>query len=393
MSKQTVAALNLLRRIAGAVTVVAVIAGGCLSDDAPTPETAAEEHTDEHEGEDEHADESGRVELSEAAIQSAGIAVSEVGTRDVDNRQSGASVPGQVELDPARVALVSPRTAGRIERLMAVEGDRVRAGQPLALLLSPAFITAQNDFLQALRRATLLVGTDDEQGARALAEAARRRLLLIGVSRDIIERLADGGDPLDLLPIVAPFDGNIVHAHTLTGAAAEAGSPIFTLADLSVVTVVADVPEHSLSLLEEGQTADVQLSAYPNERVQGVVDRIRQELDATTRTAKAVIRVSNPRGILRPGMFASVRLSAGRTERVTLPVIPAEAVITDGAERLVFVEVAARTFEQRVVDTEAFADGLLIVRSGLAPGERVVTRGAFTLKSELGKAEFGDHGH
>lgn len=375
----------------GALLLAALLLGGCSNDSEPVPAAQSEEAEPEH---DEHAEETGRVELTEAAMQNAGIAVAEVSMREITSGSGSAAAPGQVELDPARVTLISPRTSGRIERLVAVEGDAVRGGQAVAYVLSHAFLTAQNDFIQAVRRAELLAGTPDETGANALAEAAGRRLDLLGASDQLIERLATGGAALDLLPIVAPFSGSIIEMHTLTGAAVEAGSPIYTLADLSAVNVVVEVPERALPMLRGGQTADIQLAAYPTERIRGTVDRIREELDPTTRTVKAIVRVPNPRRILRPGMFASVRLeSATGGGRVTRPVVPESAVIVDGAERYVFVEVAPRTFERRAVDVQSSGGGELIVHSGLAAGERVVTEGAFTLKSELAKGEFGGHDH
>lgn len=387
---------TLLRQLRfGACIIVVLALAGCAGGQEEARAAAAAGQEDEHAAGEEHAEEEGRVELTEAAFRGAGLVVNEVSTREVAvSSPTGAAVPGHVEFDPARVTLVSPRTSGRIERLTAVEGDEVRAGQPLAYVLSPAFLTAQNDFAHAIRRAELLAGTGDEQGARELAEAARRRLLLLGADDAVIERLLAGEDPLDLIPILAPFGGSIVEAHTLTGAAVEAGSPIFTLADLSVVNVVAEVPERSLGMLRRGQTARIALSAYPGTPVEGTVDRIREELDPSTRTARAIIRVPNPRGILRPGMFASVRLAAtAEAARVARPVVPAGAVVTDGAERYVFVEVAPRTFERRDVDVEPLGDDEFVIHSGLASGERVVTDGAFTLKAELGKAEFGGHHH
>ncbi len=338
----------------------------------------------------EHLEEEGIVILTEAAFASSGIVVADVVARLVEAAIGGA-VPGQVDFDPGRVALVSPRTSGRIEILTAVEGDEVRRGEVVVQLLSSEFLTAQNDLLQATRRVRLMAGTDDEPGVTALADAARRRLRLLGADDALIERLVSGEPPLDLLPIAAPFDGIIVKAHTLAGAAVEPGSPIYTLADLSEVTVVADVPERSLPSLRIGQTAEIVLVAYPGEQIRGTVERIREELDASTRTAKAIIRVANPRRILRPGMFASVRLSGGpESSRVSRLIIPTGAVVTDGSERYVFVEVGPRTFERRAVETEPLGVEELVVLSGLMPDERVVAVGAFTIKAELEKDEFGE---
>lgn len=362
---------------------------------AESAAAAADEHGDEHG--DEHAEggAEGRVTLTEAGFRNAGIRVSEVRSDVGAAAAGGLQVPGRVEFPPNRVALISPRTSGRIERLTVVEGTRVGAGQTVAYILSPAFLTSQNDFAQAVRRAELLAGTQDEEGARALVAAARRRLQLLGAPNSVIERLQSGGEPLDLLPVVAPFAGSIVEAHALAGAAVEPGTPIYKIADLSVVDVVADVPEQALPHLRIGQSATVRLAAYPDRALTGRVERLHDELNPETRTVQAVIHVANPRRTLRPGMFASVDLQVpvavgGDVASNAALTIPAAAIVTDGATQYVFVEVAPRTYERRAVETAPLGDGRLAVRSGLTAGERVVTNGAFTLKSELGKAAFGD---
>ncbi|HET7321829.1 MAG TPA: efflux RND transporter periplasmic adaptor subunit [Longimicrobiaceae bacterium] len=364
------------------------------ADEEPIEAHAGEqaEHEDEHivEGAD------GRVTLTGAGYRTAGIEVAEVRGEAGAPVASGIEVPGRVEFAPQRVALISPRTSGRIERLTVVEGNRVGAGQPVAYVLNPAFLTAQNDLLQAARRAELLAGTQDEEGARALASAAHRRLQLLGAPSSVIERLQSGGEPLDLLPIVAPFAGSIIEAHALTGAAVEPGSSIYKIADLSVVDVVADVPEQALPHLEIGQSATVRLAAYPERTFTGRIDRLHDELNPETRTVAAIIHVSNSERMLRPGMFAAVSLQvpigAGGSAPGPVLTIPASALVTDGSTQYVFVEVGLRTFEQREVEVTPVGEGRVAVRSGLAAGERVVTNGAFALKSEMGKASLG-HGH
>ena len=395
---------GLARTLALLAWTLLLLAGAACSD----ANGEAEDHTDEHGAEEAHGDEhgdehaetgaAGRVTLTEAGARTAGVEVVLVQASTTGGSLGGLEVPGQVEFDPARVALVSPRAAGRIERLTAVEGDRVGAGQPVAYILSPAFLTAQNDFIQAARRAELLTGTQDEQGARALVAAARRRLQLLGASRALVSRLQQTGEPIDLLPVPAPFAGSIVEMQALPGSAVEPGTPIFKIADLSAVNVTAEVPERALPNLRTGQAATIRLAAYPSLQFTGRVERIRDELNPETRTAKAVIRVANTERTLRPGMFASVHLS-GMSGGVPAAAsasglrIPASAVVTDGSERYVFVEVGPRTYERREVQVAPGSGDQVAVTGGLAADERVVTKGAFTLKSELGKAAFGDHGH
>jgi RND family efflux transporter MFP subunit len=340
-----------------------------------------------------------RVTLSEQAYQTAGIQVEVVG-------QGGSAVemqvPGHVEFDRSRVALISPRTSGRIERMAVVEGDRVRAGAPAAFLLSPAFLTAQAEFQRAVQRAERLADTPDAGGARALAEAARRRLRLLGVADAEIARLEAGGEPADLLVLPAPFGGSIVEVQGVAGASVEPGTPIATIADLSVVTVLAEVPEGALPAVRRGMPASVNVAALPGAPVQGRIERIHDEIDPATRTVKVVIRVPNPDHALKAGMFATVRLQLGatdisshRTPGTGDLTIPESAVVTEGEARYVFVQTGSRTFERRTIEVPtgvagAVTPGRVVVRRGIAAGERVVVRGAFVLKSELGKAGFAE---
>lgn len=373
------------------------------------PEGAHKEEAGHAEGEEhaeggEHAGE-GRVTLSEAAYRTAQILVEPVAAEAVASAGSGLQVPGQVEFEPERVAVVSPRAAGRIERLTVVEGDRVGAGQTVALVSSREFLTAQNDLVQAVRRARVLAGTQDAAGADALVDAARRRLRLLGVGEGAINRVASTGEISALMSVPAPFAGSIVETQALAGQAVEAGTPLFKIADLSSVDVAAQVPERSMPLLRIGQRATITLAAYPALRFDGRVERLRDQLDPNTRTVKAIIHVPNPERALRPGMFANVTLDAPaeaalRTATPTLLTIPEAALVTEGQERYVFVEVAPRTFERRAVQVEALsapgstvpAVGRVAVRSGLTAGERIAVSGAFTLKSEMGKAGF-EHDH
>lgn len=354
--------------------------------------------------EEEHGAEaaSGRVVLSEAAAATAGIVVEVVASTN-SSAGEALEVPAQVAFDPRRVALVSPRTSGRLERTLVVDGDRVAAGQTVALLFAPAYVAAQQDFAQAARRARLLAGSSDEQGARALAEAAARRLRYLGTPDAEIDRLADGGEPRDLLPLVAPIGGSIVETSAVAGAAIEAGSPIYRVADLSVVDVLADIPERSLRLVAIGQSATIHVNAYPDQAFTGSVERIHDELDPETRSVHAVIHVPNPTRTLRPGMFASVRLNVPSNGDAGTPTItiPETAVVTDGTGRFVFVEVAPLTYERRDVRITSLApagsatstSGRVAVWEGLRAGDRVVVQGAFTLKSELASAALADDDH
>lgn len=382
-------------RVTALAAFLLILGSACSA--RPDSEGAASTEAEGEAGhEDAHEVMEGPVTLTEAGMANAGIEVEEPQTISRGGAVTVQQLPGRVELAPDRVALISPRTGGRLERLTAVDGDRVAAGAPVAYLLSPPFLTAQEDLIQAARRADLLAGSPDADGATALLAAAERRLELLGAPPQLIERLRSGGEPEDLLPVTAPFEGSLIEAYALEGAALDAGSPIFRIGDLSVVDVIADVPEQAVGHLAIGQAATVRPAAYPDVSFTGRIQRLHDELDPATRTLDAIIRVPNPGRRLRPGMFASVDLHVpmeadASSSGPDVLTVPASALVTDGATRYVFVEVGPRTFEQRAVDVMPIGDGSrLAVRDGLAPGERVVVRGAFTLRSELAKGGFGD---
>lgn len=352
-----------------------------------------------------------RVTLSAAATTTARIAVESVRAEAATAASSGLDVPGQVDYDPSRVAIISPRTKGRVERLLVVEGTRVSAGQPVALLVSGDYLTAQSDLQQAARRAALLAGSADAEGANALVNAARRRLRFLGASDALIRRVERGSEPEPYLPVLAPFAGTIVESQSLAGSSVEPGAALFRIADLTAVDVIAQVPERALSFLKVGQGASIGIAAYPSMRFTGRIERIKTELDPTTRSVQAVLHVTNTGGALRPGMFASVRLhvalaqAAGagsaptsQPRSASVLTIPDAAVLSDGDLRYVFIEIKPNTYERRVVQITSTApagaatatSGRVIVLAGLRVGERVVVSGAFTLRSELAKAALSE---
>jgi RND family efflux transporter MFP subunit len=369
---------------------------GESTEDAAGPETEAE-----------HEEQPGVVTLTEEAVRTAGIEVITIALES-SSTPVGLEVPGQVEFDPRRVTLITPRASGRVESLTVVSGDKVTGGQVVALLYSPEFLTAQQEFGQATRRARRLVGTPDAEGTAALAHAARQRLLAMGTTEPTLQALENGTATQSLLPVRAPFGGSIMDSDVLTGVMVKPGDSLFRLADLSVVDVIAQVPERALPRVRVGQGATIEIVAFPGMQFEGQVERLHEELNPETRTVEAVIHAANPGGRLRPGMFATVRLRTSTRDVVgsrgvsdSMITVPSSAVVTDGEARIVFVEVGPRTYERREVEVASLtpqgssvsSSGRVAVRQGLTPGDRVVTHGAFTLKSELAKAGLGEHGH
>jgi RND family efflux transporter MFP subunit len=381
------------------VMVVAILSVACQR---PPAEKEAPQSVDPSRGpKSETGDSLKRVTLSPAAVAAAGIRAEPVRAMAGLGSVGTIEAPGQVEADPARVAVISPRAPGRLERLTAVLGDQVRAGQVVAYVQSPAYLGAQADYRQAVRRAVLLEGTGDSTGAKALARAARDRLILFGASDSSLRAIEAGAEPTSILPVTAPFTGSLVEGMALAGVAVEPGTPIFRLIDLSEVDIAAQVPERFLPMLRLGLSATILIAAYPDAKIEGRVERIKDELEPTTRTIEAVIHARNPNRTLRPGMFATALLDVDvkglGTTAASMVVVPESAVLADGAQRYVFIEVGSGSFERRIVEVhqgnlraQVGSEARVMIKSGVAPGERVVVAGAFTLKSELAKAAFAE---
>ncbi len=347
---------------------------------------------------DEHAEEEGHqpgeVTLSAAADSTLNVSLSVA--EAVTSTGGDLMVPGVVSADPAREQLVSSRIAGRLERLLATVGTRVEAGAPLAEVFSPEFLAAQEELILAAGRARALGSGADSTLVRALAAAARRRLLQAGADPALLARLEAGEAPEPTLVIRAPRAGSLVEQGAVVGSTVDAGAMLFRLVDLSEVDVIAAVPERAIAALRLGMPATVHLPTLDRPPYRGHLERIRDVLDTETRTIDAVMHVPNPGGVLRPGMFANVTLAVSGGAPVRGLRIPDAAVLIDGSDRIAFVRLGPGRYARRPVrlaESIWAGDGTVLVLEGLAAGDSVVVRGAFTLKSELAKAALAEDGH
>ena len=237
------------------------------------------------------------------------------------------------------------------------------------------------------------------QEARAEVETTRADIAHIkdqmrayGASNAEIES-EDKNQNTALITLRAPSAGSISERAVNPGSGFEAGKPLFTIANLSGVWVVANVPEGSVKNLHVGTPAEIRSSALDNQVLAGRVSYISPELDETTRTAHVRIDVSNPGEVLKVGMFAEVGFQttvAGTKEPAGDElVIPSEAVQSIGDRNIVFIpkEGEPGHFLVRDVELGAEAEGYQKVLGGLALNDRVVTKGSFTLKTRLLRGE------
>lgn len=299
------------------------------------------------------------------------------------------TLPGKVMLNERRRAAITARLAGRVEKVTAFAGDRVSGEQALAEIFSQEFLAMQMEYLQALERAQRFGSESiDQSTAKTILLSARKKLEVAGLSEADLRQLETAKEPMSHLHVRAPFHGVLLSAAVVQGQFVELGAPLFEIADLSTLWILADIYEQDLPRVHKGMKAQVEVAPYPREMFPATLTEIFGVVDAQTRTVKARLEVKNQSGKLKPEMFASVHLTAelgGSTIKV-----PASAMLGETEKHFVFVARNDSTFEKREVRTGAETRDVVEVLDGLATGERIVTRGGFFLKSELAKETFGE---
>lgn len=318
---------------------------------------------------DEKAD-SGGVTVSSRMQQNLGVrtAVAEW----VELKQEVPAV-GTVQADERRIARAEVRAPGWVEKLhVRAVNDPVRAGQVLAEIYSPELLAAQEEYLLARRMAQVTAAD------APLAQAARRRLELLGVPEGEIVRLEGTGTASRRVPILAPISGVVSELGVREGSMVNMGMPAFTITDLSSVWITVEVPEAQGALLKPGLRADARVQTLPGRTFEGRVEYIYPELNVQTRTVKARVALPNPQLVLKPGMFANVSLVSAARKALT---VPSEAVIQTGTRSVVVVADGER-FRAVPVKTGAESGERTEILHGLKPGERVVASGQFLIDSE-----------
>jgi Cu(I)/Ag(I) efflux system membrane fusion protein len=286
--------------------------------------------------------------------------------------------PARVEADANASAVVDVRLPGWIDGVsIASIGVRVRRGQRLATLNSPALFEAEQNLATARDTAQAL-GT----GGAGLLDAARARLAALGVPGAEIERVARGGAPSTRLAITAPRTGVVVAIGASAGAYVLPGNALFTIADLSRIAVVAELAEADVSALPVGTAVTITLTAAPERALPGRIALVVPLVDPTRRTRTVRVALEPPipdTTALAPGAAAWLDAEPGTRDAL---VVPRDAVVPGSGEARVFVDVGDGHFAPRVVTTGAEREGLVEIVAGLREGERVATVGAFLLEAE-----------
>lgn len=313
---------------------------------------------------------SGKVSISPRIVQNLGIRTAEAKLGSLEPKLEAV---GTIGWNERAVVLVQSRSAGFVEKLYArAPLDPIAKGAPLVEIFFPEWAGAQEEYL-LLRRQT-------SSETRPLAEAARQRLVLLGMNETDIAAVERDGRVLARFTLRSPISGVIAELGVREGMTVMAGAPLFRIVDLATVWVNAEVPESQALWLVPGSRVEARVPAFAGQVFVGRVGAILPDVNTVTRTVRARIELANPGLRLKPGMFATLSLSAGRAKEAVL--VPSESVIRTGERSLVVLAENEGRFRQQEVEVGIEMGGSTEIRKGLKPGDKVVLSGQFLLDSE-----------
>ena len=315
----------------------------------------------------------GSVKISSRIVQNLGVRTAEVTQGKLDKK---VQVVGTVAFDERAVAVVQARVGGYIEKLFVrAPLDAVKKGQPLAEILAPDWVAAQEEYL-VLKRSP--------QANAGLRQAARQRLILLGMAESTVAAIDADGQTRPRITLFAPVGGVVSELAVREGTTVMPGAMLFRINGLSTVWISADVPETQVAWLRPGSVIEATVPAYPGEIFKGRVTALLPDVNAATRTLKARIEVANTNGRLVPGMFATISVTALAGQEVLL--VPNEAVIQTGTRSVVIVADSGQDGKQQFAPTDveigAEVNGMTEIKSGLRKGMKVVLSGQFLIDSE-----------
>jgi Cu(I)/Ag(I) efflux system membrane fusion protein len=330
------------------------------------------------------------VHITPERVQLIGVRTARVESRTLGSR---LDLVGLVAPDETQLRRVQLRAAGWVQELFVSRtGERVAAGQPLLAIYSPELYQSEQEYLIELGARDSMSAMSHEGGARS---AARERLRLLGVPPEEIARLERERTASTRLVLTAPFAGTVLERGVVEGQYVGADTPLFSLADLTRVWVLADLYEMDFGRARPGDPARFTADALPGRAFEGRVDFIYPTVSSETRTVKLRIALENPGGELRPGMYGRVLVTAGGAPSLA---IPAEAVVNAGEHDYVFLARAGGHFEPRRVTVGVQDGDWSQILEGLAAGDTVVASASFLIDSEsrlkaaiagMGKASSG----
>jgi Cu(I)/Ag(I) efflux system membrane fusion protein len=305
------------------------------------------------------------VRIDPGVAQNLGVRLATVERASVARSVTAA---GTIQFNGRNVAIVQARAGGFVERAHGrAIGDVLVAGAPIVDIRVPEWAAAQAEYLSVRS-----LGGD-------MASAARRRLAMLGMPASLIERVERDGAPRPVFTVTAPISGAITALDARQGMTIMPGAPLATISGFSPIWLVASLAQGDAAVAQPSGNASATLPAYPGEIFLGRIESVLPQADAATRTIEVRIALANPRGRLRPGMSAEVRIEAPNAQSSLIA--PMEAVIRTGTRTMVIVANDNGYVPTEVTLGRQTGDDVEI-RSGLREGQRIVASGQFLIDSE-----------
>ncbi|MCG3162197.1 MAG: Multidrug resistance protein MdtA [Acidobacteria bacterium] len=352
-----------------------------------------------------------QAHLSPEAIKRGQIETGEVSTQSF--RQT-LEVSGRLAINEDATARVGTIVTGRVTRVLATVGDFVKKGQSLVYIHSHellearanaiksraavtekekalAYAKAELDRADRLLAAKALSKREQAQAAAnvtaATAELEQSRAELAR-SSEWLEHLTVPHDSHDDIVVYAPISGVVLKRDVTLGTVVNEATDLMMVASLDTLWAIAEAPQQQAASVHVGQPVEIKISTFGDQRFAGRVVHIGESLNPETRTAQVRCLVNNPRGNLRPEMYATISIASEKGQDVVA--VPGDAVIEMQGERVVFAALGGGMFEKRPVQTGREQNGMIEITGGLQAGQRVVTRGAFFIKSEFLKSTLSE---
>lgn len=354
------------------------------------------------------------------------------------------TIPGEVRANANLVTHVNAQISGRAQEVRASVGDHVHDGQVLVLIRSTDIEQAEADLLQNLAQiqadekrdlmqidfdikeaeAALKLSTSafarqdtlmqEKIAARAQYEEAktqlqkdqitldalkkkhdttiqlseekmdltrentRQKLRLLGVPEGTIDKVMQSRQINPLVPVVSPKDGVVTERSINVGELVDPGKPLFTIADLHSVWLTASVYEKDMSKVADGQPIELTVEGFPGKVFKGTLNFVAESVNPDTRTLSVRAEVANPGVKLKPDMFGTMKILVGKQVVLT---VPSSAIQDAGDSQVVYVPLGQGNYEERPIKPGAKAGDYAEILKGLAPGEKVVSKGSFELRS------------
>lgn len=311
------------------------------------------------------------------------------------------SLSARVELDQFRVARIGASVTGRITEINAVLGQSVKKGERLALLNSTELSQAQSDYLKAssqvnLRRLTVkraerlmdsgvIAEAELQERQAVLTEAevdlraASDRLRVLGMSDADAKRLDKQRSIYSFSSVSASIDGVVIERNVTIGQVVQPADSLYTVADLSQLWLVAEVPEQQAYWARVGDQVQAEVPALPGQEVSGKLIYVADMVNPETRTVMLRMALANPQHLFKPQMLATLKISKPGSKTL---VVPSQAVVRENDQDYVFVQTTANHFELRAVKLGREEANRRPLLSGLKVGEHIVVNGSFHLNNE-----------